>query len=423
MTIADINLKINPERFRKDFNVLSQIGADSQNGISRPAFSPAHQEARNWFRARILDAGLQFKTDEAGNQSGFLECGLNNAPTFLLGSHLDSVIHGGKYDGALGVIAGLEILRRVKETGLALPFNLEVIDFTDEEGTLVSFLGSFAFTGKLTRKQLQNPRGGKEALEVGLSKAGLTMENLLKARRDMQTIAGYLELHIEQGPLLEQNNAQIGIVDRISGIAFYRLSYLGKAEHAGTASMQNRRDAALGASAFTLAAREIILEQFPDCYSNVGYVKYQPGLFNVVPEKATLTLEFRSADKKEFRRIHTEMINKSKSIAKKFNLGIEIEFLGEREPVELNATFRKEIHNGAQLLNLKSMPITSRAGHDAQTMASFVPTGLIFIHSVKGISHSPEEFTPWEDCINGANVLLQTVLRLSNKYTDFDEKK
>lgn len=410
------NILINPERFKSDFDTLSEFGKNDQNGVSRPAFSSAHQQARKWFKNRIIEAGLEFQMDSAGNHSGFLNCGTKDAQTFLLGSHLDSVINGGKYDGALGVLGGLEVLRRIKETGAQMPFNLEVVDFTDEEGTLVSFLGSFAFTGKLTRKQLQNPRGGKEALEAGLSKAGLTKENLLKAHRDMRTIAGYLEMHVEQGPILDQKNIPIGIVDRISGIAFYRLSFLGKAEHAGTAAMKSRRDAAQGASAFTLAVREIILEHFPDCYSNVGYVKYQPGLFNVVPQKATLTLEFRAADENTFEKIRKAMLERAQQIADQYNLGLEIDFLGERLPVRMNSVFQNEIKKSAQSLGLKFMPITSRAGHDAQTLAAFVPTGLIFIPSVKGISHSPEEFTPWEDCINGANVLLQTILRLSESF-------
>ena len=413
------NILINPERFKLDFDALSKFGQTEQNGVTRPAFSPAHQQAREWFRCRIVEAGLQFQMDSARNHSGFLNCGPKDAPTLLLGSHLDSVVNGGKYDGALGVLAGLEALRRIKEEGIKLPFNLEVVDFTDEEGTLVSFLGSFAFTGKLTKEQLQNPRGGRDSLEENLRKAGLSADQLLDARRDMRAIAGYLELHVEQGPILDQKNIPIGIVERISGIAFYRIHFLGKAEHAGTASMQDRRDAALGASAFTLAVREIILDQFPDCYSNVGYVKYQPGLFNVVPEKATLSLELRSADDQEFEHIRSAMLERANQIAAQYKLGIEIEFLGERKPAQMNTAFQLNIQEAANSLGLKTMPITSRAGHDAQTFASFVPTGMIFVPSVKGISHSPKELTAWQDCVNGANVLLRTVLRLGKSFQDW----
>ena len=416
MNKYNLDLTINQDRFANDFKQLSKFGANSNNGVSRPTFSPAHLNAREWFGNTIKDGGLQFHVDSAGNYSGFLSSGGQGAPTLLIGSHLDSVIDGGKYDGALGVLAGLEVLRRVKESGIELPFNLEVIDFTDEEGTLISFLGSFALTGKLTHEHLQNPRGGKDALETGLKRAGLSPEKLFDARRDLRTIAGYIELHVEQGPLLYQNNTQIGVVDRISGISFYQLHYLGSAEHAGTASMQNRRDAAQGASAFTLAARKIILEQFPDGYSNVGMVEYFPGLFNVVPGKAVLSLEFRSADNADFANIRLAMLNEAQKIADQYHLGLEIDFLGEREPVSMHTDFQNAIRRSCEDLGLTNMKITSRAGHDAQSFASDVPTGMIFVPSARGISHSPEEFTPWEDCVNGANVLLQTVLRLADSY-------
>ena len=175
------------ERFRADFDALSQIGATNNDGVHRPAFSQNHLKARAWFRERVKDAGLVFEVDQVGNHSAILPCQKNTNTTLLIGSHLDSVPYGGRFDGALGVLAGLETLRVIKESNINLPINLEVIDFTDEEGTLVNFLGSFALAGKLKKDSLDNPRGGLQELDNGLKRAGLEKEDVLDARREPKT--------------------------------------------------------------------------------------------------------------------------------------------------------------------------------------------------------------------------------------------
>ncbi|NMC12679.1 MAG: Zn-dependent hydrolase [Chloroflexi bacterium] len=411
------NLRINEQRFKSDFDELCQIGKFGATGVSRPALSDAHSEARRWFHRKAREAGLITHIDGAGNHSARLECNRKGAKSLLMGSHLDSVPNGGRYDGALGVLAALEVLRSLKENNIPLAVNLEAIDFTDEEGILVSFLGSFAFSGKLTTEDLTNPRGNRLELENRLKQAGMSAEGILAARCDPGTLAGYLELHVEQGPLLEAQGVDIGIVSNISGISFYRLTYIGKAGHAGTISMQDRRDASQGSSAFTLAARQIVLEQFPECFSNVGVARYEPGLFNVIPEKAEIALEFRSAYMDQFTKLKSALLQRAEEEAARFNLGLNIEFLGQRIPVELDETMRHAILEASESLGLRSAPIISRAGHDAQAMADVCPTGMIFIPSVAGISHSPDELTHWQDCVNGANVLLQTALRIAISFS------
>jgi acetylornithine deacetylase/succinyl-diaminopimelate desuccinylase-like protein len=194
------------------------------------------------------------------------------------------------------VIAALEALRTVKDAGMALPFHLEAIDFTDEEGTLVGLLGSRAITGGLSEEALKSPRGGRAALAAGLARAGLAEAGLLAARRDPQSIAGYLELHIEQGPRLVQSAVAIGVVTGIVGIRSFRLAYHGKANHAGTTPMEARSDASLGASAFVLTAREMVMRDYSGCVVNVGQMAFRPGAFNVIPGLAELALEFRAPD-------------------------------------------------------------------------------------------------------------------------------
>jgi beta-ureidopropionase / N-carbamoyl-L-amino-acid hydrolase len=407
------DLRINPDRFKANFDALAQIGATVEGGVHRPTFNPAHLQSRDWFHQQAQNAGLDFQIDRAGNHSAILDCGPENGKTFLLGSHLDSVLNGGRFDGALGVVAALEVLLSVRDASLSLPFHLEAIDFTDEEGTLVGLLGSSALTGKLKPEDLVEPRGGRETLLTGLMQTGLTEEGLLEAQRDPSSLTGYLELHIEQGGNLIEAQADAGVVTGIVGIVSYRLTFIGNANHAGTTSMKSRRDASQGASTFTLKARELVIEKFPDCVVNVGNMNYEPGAFNIIPGRVTASLEFRSPKEKALERLETSLLEIAHLAAERFNLGLEIEFLGKHLPAPMNIDIQDAILKAAQILGLASIPLASGAGHDAQSLASICPVGMIFVPSVGGISHSPEEFTHWQDCVNGANLLLQTVLELA----------
>lgn len=404
------SLRINEKRFRDDFEALSEIGKSGQTGVNRPALSEAHLAARTWLRRQIEQAGLEFRQDGAGNHSACLRCGPDGAPALLMGSHLDSVPSGGRFDGALGVLAALEVLRTVQEAGLRLPVNLEAIDFTDEEGTLVSFMGSYAFAGLLKPEDLSNPRGDPKALLDGLKRAGLSKAGILSARRDPKTLAGYLELHIEQGSRLSDAGCPIGVVTAISGISFYRLIFKGRADHAGSTPMEKRLDAAQGASAFILSLRELILAQFSECFANVGSAYFEPGAFNIVPQKVTLSLEFRATAQPRFRQLRETILKLAEKEARRFGLGFEIEFIGVREPVETSPLAQAAIREAAGKLALRTTDQVSYAGHDAQPIAALCPTGMIFVPSVNGTSHSLDELTHWPDCVNGANVLLQAAL-------------
>ena len=405
-------LNINATRFKIFFDELAQIGATPMGGIQRTTFSQAHFEARDWFNHTVIDEGLDFQKDKAGNHIARLNCGSAESPTLILGSHLDSVPNGGRYDGALGVVAALEVLLIFRDSGMQLPFNLEAIDFTDEEGSITGLLGSFALTGKLTRQMLAEPRGGKEAFLDGLQRAGLTLAGLTSAQRDPAQIAGYLELHIEQGARLLDAGMEIGIVTSIVGINSYRLTFIGRADHAGTTPMDRRLDSAQGASAFILKLHEMVCTKFPDCTANVGQIHLEPGAFNIVPAKATLSLEFRVPDNQVFDQLDEAVMAIARQSADQYGLQLETNFLGKHDPAPMHPSMQQAIRNAAATLRLKSIPLTSGAGHDAQSLAHICPTGMIFVPSVGGASHSPREFTEWGDCLNGANVLLQTVLEL-----------
>ncbi len=406
--------RIDPDRFRRDFDVLAEIGATGDGGVHRPALSDAHLAARRWFRERIEAEGLQFRTDGAGNHSALLACGPPGARTLLLGSHLDSVPRGGRFDGALGVMAAFEVLRAVRDAGPSLPVHLEAIDFTDEEGTHLGLMGSRALAGLLEAEQLQNPPCGRKVLETDLERAGLTEAGFLSARRDPATLAGYLELHIEQGARLLAGGAHIGAVTGIVGIRSFRVTFNGRADHAGTMPVADRRDASLGAAAFILAAREVVLRDFPDCVVNVGQMRFEPGAFNIVPAKATAALQFRSPEQAQFDRLEAALLAAAQSEAHRFGLAVEAQRLDEHDPMPMHPEARAAIEAGAAGLGLRCVPLASGAGHDAQSLANVTRAGMFFVPSAAGgASHSPREFTEWEDCVRGANVLLAAALRLA----------
>jgi N-carbamoyl-L-amino-acid hydrolase len=415
MNEAMRSLRVDAERFRIDFEALAKIGATGDGGVHRPALSDAHLKARAWLRQRIETESLELRVDGAGNHSAFLACGPQAAPTLLLGSHLDSVPYGGRFDGALGVLAALETLRVVKKVDLSLPVNLEAIDFSDEEGTLVGLLGSSALGGVLEPSSLQDLRGGRLALEAGLARAGLTEDGLLTARREPASLAGYFELHIEQGERLVEAGVDIGVVTGIAGINSYRLTFMGRADHAGTTGMAKRQDAAQGACAFVLGARETVLDGFPGCVANVGDMSFSPGAFNIVPARVDVALEFRAPDLEALGQLRTALLRQATDAAERFGLKLEMEWLGSYEPAQMSEVAQNAIVEAAGGLGLSHISLASGAGHDAQSLAHMCPVGMIFVPSVEGASHSPREFTPWEDCVNGANVLLQAALRFADR--------
>jgi N-carbamoyl-L-amino-acid hydrolase len=407
-------LHVDSERLRADFETLSTFGATSGGGVSRPCFSEAHLAAREWFLERAVAAGLDTRVDAAGNHSALLHPSRPpDAPTLLLGSHLDSVPDGGRFDGALGVVAALEVLRTIREAGLELPTALEAIDFTDEEGTLVGLLGSRALAGTLTPELLRKPRGGREALVAGLRRAGLAERRLGEARRDPASLAGYLELHVEQGPQLERMGVDIGIVTGIVGSRSFSVLLRGQTAHAGTTPMDARADAGIGAAELMLAVREIVVRDFPSSVATVGDVRLEPGVFNVVPGSARLAIEFRSAESDELDELESAILSCAKGVAESLALDVEVSPVGAWQPTPLDPAVRAAVRRAADTLGLSAVELPSRAGHDAQALAALTPSGMIFVSALGGISHAPEESTRWEDCVKGADVLLGAAVELA----------
>ncbi|NUM47747.1 MAG: Zn-dependent hydrolase [Anaerolineales bacterium] len=405
-------LRINSSRLQKDFDELAQIGTTGDGGVNRPTFSESHLAARAWFRARTLADGLEFRQDAAGNHSAILRTPQPDAKTLLLGSHLDSVPNGGRFDGALGVLAALEVLRTVKEAGLDLPVHLEAIDFTDEEGTLIGLMGSQALIGKLSPAELAKPRGGRAPFEEGLTRAGLDEAVIPTAARSRESLVAFLEIHIEQGPRLQTSKCDIGIVTNIVGINANKLTFTGRADHAGTTPMDARRDAGLGAATLMLRAREEVMRDFQNCVINFGQISFSPGAYNIVPERAELAMEYRAPSQLELEMLKSRLIDIAQQTAQQLNLKLESEESGCVRATPCSLKVQDAFTAACNTLNLRATRLTSGAGHDTMSLAQICPAGMIFIPSTGG-SHNPGEFARWEDCVNGANVLLQAALELA----------
>ena len=406
--------RIDTDRLKRDFDQLSSIGSTGDGGVHRPALGDDHLAARRWFRERIESDGLEFHQDGAGNHSAVLRTDRPAARTLLLGSHLDSVPQGGRFDGALGVLAALETVRAVRDAGLELPLNLEAIDFTDEEGALVCLLGSRALAGTLDREELDDPRCGLATFDDRLQRADLTREGVLNARRDTKTLAGFLELHIEQGPRLTSAGAAIGIVTSIVGIGSFALRFGGRADHAGTTPLDARRDAGRGAAGLIVAANETVERDFPACVINFGELGFAPGAYNIVPESAEIAVEFRAPDDAGMRSLEATLLDLARQQAERYGLDLQVRPQISIAPVPCAAEVQSAFEAACRELDLPHQHLTSGAGHDTGAMALVCPSGMIFIPSSGG-SHSPREHADWNACVAGAATLLQAAIRLAKE--------
>lgn len=408
------DLRINAERLLADLAALAEIGKTPDGGVHRPALSEPDLEARQWFLTRAREARLDAREDGIGNVSAVLATSSPEAQTVMCGSHLDTVPYGGRFDGALGVVAALETLRAVRDSGLRLPCHLEAISFTDEEGTWGGLLGSMGLAGRLTEKVFDHPRRGKEAFAERLAAAGLTREGALSARREPAAIKAWVEVHIEQGARLEEAGVPIGIVTGIVGIASYWLTFQGRADHAGTTPMDRRLDAMRGVAEFVRQSRALVTNRFEGGVVNCGIVEVKPGAFNIVPERARLALEFRHHDTGTMEAMREALLNLALHVAELEGLGLEIEQTDYHEPAPTHRGVISAVEEACDALGLRHMRLASYAGHDTQVMAEITKAGMFFVPSVGGASHSPRELTHEEDCINAGNVLLHTVLRLAS---------
>ena len=409
-----MDLRVNFERLKHDLEELGRIGRDERGGVSRPSFSPADFEARAWLEKRIVEAGLCYRQDGAGNQFGRIECA---GKTVMAGSHIDTVPNGGMFDGAVGVVAALEALRRILEEKVPLSRPLEVASFTDEEGNLVGdFLGSRAFLGLLDEGEVRNGKTsfGLPFVDV-LKRTGFTAEGILAALKARPEIAAYLELHIEQGPVLEDEGVPVGIVDRIAGKHYRQCAYVGESGHAGTTPLELRRDAFLGLADLALKATQHVATKHYGSVLTVGKAALHPGSFSVIPGRADFTLEFRSTSAETLAAIEKEVFALAEDIASTRGLVFASKVVDKTAPVTVAPRLVDLLEEECRALGYPAMRMTSGAGHDAQILAGACDAGMIFIPSPDGISHAPGEKVNWDDLEKGANLLLRALVRLGGQ--------
>ncbi len=399
-----------PERMQARIESLSRFGATPEGGVSRVAYSDADVEGRAWLTERMHDLGLEVRVDTAGNVIGRRAGRDDGLPPILFGSHIDSVPGGGNYDGNVGVVAALEVIEILNEHDVETRHPLEVVSFTDEEGGLV---GSRAMIGKLTEEAMQVVSHSGMTVRDGIRRVGGDPDRLDLTARKPGELAAFIELHIEQGAILYEDSIDIGVVEGIVGIRWWDVTVEGMANHAGTTPMNRRNDAMVAAAELTLAINRVATELEGRQVATVGRIQASPGAPNVIPGRVTMSLEIRDLDAGKMQRVFDLIEAEADGIAAARGAAIRFEELDVASPpAPTDPRIRDVIAQAADELGLSYRRMPSGAGHDAQDLALIAPTGMIFVPSVDGISHSPREFTSAQDMANGASVLLRTVLAI-----------
>jgi N-carbamoyl-L-amino-acid hydrolase len=408
-----LGLKVDIDRLRRDLEHVFQFGADPSGGVSRTSFSAADRQVRAWLAEQAARAGLVMRTDGIGNI--FLRVGAaGEGPPVWMGSHLDSVPNGGAFDGALGSLAALEAARRLVEERVALRRPVEVVVFADEEGNYHHLCGSTALVRDYRPEELAALRGrAGDRLVDALAGMGLDPEGAARTAVPPGAVHAFIELHIEQGTVLETNQTQIGVVTGIVGLGGGELVFTGRPDHAGTTPMPLRRDALRGAADLITQLPQVAASVSQSAVATCGILRLQPGAGNVVPGRCQLQLDFRDPDRDRLLALERAIVAAAGRAADRNQVAVTYQRHSITDPVPLDQRIQALIETGAGRLGLSTMRMPSGAGHDAQNLAKLAPTGMIFVPSVAGRSHSPAELTHWHDIGNGADLLLATVHALA----------
>jgi beta-ureidopropionase / N-carbamoyl-L-amino-acid hydrolase len=409
--------EINGQRLRDTIERLSVYGRPAggtfTDGVSRVAYSDADVAARLFVMDLIRAAGLAPRVDPAGNIIARRAGVGADRPPILFGSHIDSVPNGGNFDGPLGSLAALEVLRTLGERGVGTTHPLELVIWSNEEGVAYGngLSGSRAAAGELLDGELDQVWNGVKKAEA-IRRIGGDPTRLGEARRPPGSIHGYVELHVEQGGTLDQAGIPLGIVEGIVAIDRYEAVIRGTPNHAGTTPMPDRHDALVAASQLVLAVRDIVTREPGRQVGTVGQLAVSPNAPNVVPGLVRQTIELRDLSREKLARLAEAIGARAREIAATTRTEIAISLTSRHDAAFAAPAIQSAIETAARELGLAALRLPSGAGHDAQMMARLGPMGMIFVPSVGGISHSPKEWTSWVDCARGANVLLRTVLAM-----------
>ncbi|MFN2567735.1 MAG: Zn-dependent hydrolase [Gemmatimonadaceae bacterium] len=402
-------LRVNGARLNRHLAELAEFGKNPQGGVSRLAYSEADRQGREYVLGLMRGARLEVQIDAAGNIVGRRGGRDARLPPLLFGSHIDSVPEGGNYDGDVGSLGAIEVAQTLAEGGVVTRHPLEVVVFQNEEGGLI---GSRALSGDLTERELDLVSRSGKTIRDGIRFIGGDPARLASVRRKRGDIAAYLELHIEQGGVLEAERVDIGIVEGIVGINWWDVTIEGFANHAGTTPMDRRRDALLAAAKFIEAVNRVVTSVPGRQVGTVGRIQALPGAPNVIPGKVVLSLELRDLDATKIAALYDRIRAEARQIVDASGTTFDFKEINVNVPAPTDPRIRQVIAEAARELGLTTRVLPSGAGHDAQDMARLGPVGMIFVPSVGGISHSPREYSRPEDITNGANVLLHAVLKL-----------
>jgi N-carbamoyl-L-amino-acid hydrolase len=411
-------ISISLPRLTSRINALARFGALPGGGVTRMCWSPPHEEARAWLLGEMRAAGLETWVDPAGNIFGAI--GVRairpETPVVLTGSHIDTVPEGGILDGALGVLAGLECLHAIQESRTSHAKPLVVAAWSDEEGRYGSLFGSRAFCGLLDVAKLDEMAAvdGVRLVDA-MARAGFDAHRAPHAQAPAGAVAAYVELHIEQGPRLDEAGIPIGVVEAIVGVRRSRVVFLGQADHAGTTPMERRRDAFLAAADYALRVRERVVTRGSSAsVTNFGVVHVHPGASNIVPGRAELVHEMRDPDPAVLERLAVECADLAREVADARRIGLEIHPMSATMPAPCSPRVQTVTEKVCAGLGLATRRLYSAAGHDAQNLTRVTDSGMIFIPSLGGRSHRVDEMSDWPAIERGANALLHTLLALAD---------
>ncbi|KRD91022.1 Zn-dependent hydrolase [Priestia megaterium] len=404
---------VNGERLKNTLERFADYGRTPNNGVTRLALSEEDRLARDYFCSCCRDLGMDIKIDDLGCIYATLE-GLEDKPPVVIGSHMDSVKKGGRFDGILGVVAGLELVRTLVEHNIKPKVPITIVNFTNEEGA--RFEPSMMASGILS---------GKFQKDVMMKKTdvdGVTFEQALQScgyegntSNRLTEASAFVELHIEQGPILEREAKSIGVVECVLGMVCYEIEVTGESDHAGTTPMDMRKDALFATNNLIAEARHELGRLDSNLVYTMGRMNVLPNIHTVIPNKVIFSLEARHTDEDVIASV--EKIIQSLPDQAELLEGCEVRVtkLWGRDTVWFDKTVCDEVEESVRSLGYSYKRMVSGAGHDAQFLATYIPTAMIFIPSVNGKSHCEEEFTPWEECEKGVNVLLETVIKLAQK--------
>jgi len=405
------DVRVDGARLNATMGHMKTFGGNAEGGSDRIAFTDHNRIALNYLSGLMADAGMEVHTDFAGNLVGRRPGTDDSLPPLLAGSHIDTVPNGGHYDGIVGVMSAIEVARTLSDQDIELRHALEIAVWTNEEGGKT---GSRSMDGSVAASEMDLPSLGEKNLGEGIRFLGGDPDRLAENVRDAGSIAGYVEMHIEQGAILDRERIQIGVVDGIVGIKRWYITVHGFTNHAGTTPMDQRQDALYAASQFVTAVRHIVMDEPGRQVATVGKIEAHPGAPNVIPGRVEASLEIRDLSMDKVDLLFGRIENAAHAIGDDTGTTFDFRHYYTSPAASSDPRISGLVEDSANRLGLSNMHMPSGAGHDAQSFKDIAPLGMIFVPSRDGISHAPSEFTAPEDITNGANVLLHTLIGMDS---------